>query len=174
MLSNEHYICKNLNEYSTTSNPSCKSQLLTKEIRTLPSDCQIRLLYGDFEIWQKLNNNRWIYIYSKPTKLTVNCISESVKEIELFHTGIIELNKGCKAYANLIQLTTTDNLETNWSAPAIAFDLSSDDCCNKNKINLTKETLIPIKLNNIQLYDLNLAYVKLESLNDKITNNLNI
>lgn len=107
--------------------PSCESQLLTKVVRTLPSDCNTKLLYGNFEIWQKLTNNRWIYIYSKPTKLTVDCLSQRVNEFELINTGIIELDKGCKGYANLIQITATSKYATNWSASAINFDISDGE-----------------------------------------------
>lgn len=169
-LSNEHFICNDLNEYSTISNPSCESQLLTNVIRTLPSDCNSKMLYGNFEIWQKLTNNRWIYIYSKPTKLTVDCLNNNINEFLLKDTGIISLDKGCKGYANLIQITATNNLITNFTAPSIDFDITEDDCCNKDKINKTHNNFMlnPLHLGNIQLDDLNLASVKLNTIEKEI------
>lgn len=168
-LSKEHFICKEINEYSTISNPSCESQLLTKVIKTLPSDCNSKLLYGNFEIWQKLTNNRWIYIYSKPTKLTVDCLNNDIKEFQLKETGIVKLDKGCKGYANLIQITATSNLITNFSSPSIDFDITEDECCNREKINKSSDFMLnPLHIGNIQLDDLNLASIKLHTIQGNI------
>ena len=115
---------------------------MTKVIRTLPSDCESKVLYGNFEIWLKLTNNRWIYIYSKPTKLTIDCLNNQIQEYQLKDTGIVTLNKGCKGYAKLIQITATSNLITNFTSPAIDFDITEDDCCNKEKLNKTSNNFM--------------------------------
>lgn len=167
-LSNIHYICEDVNEYSSMSNPSCESQLMTKVLKNLPLECITKILYGQVEIWQKLTNNRWIYIYSKPTKLTIDCPSQDIKEHELQDTGIITLEKNCKGYANLIQITATGDITTNFTAPIINLDITKDDCCNEIKVNQTKQLLQPVKIGNIQLDDLNLASIKLHSVEEQI------
>lgn len=168
-LSPEHFICDGINEYSSHSNPSCESQLLTKILDSLPKECITKFMYGEVEIWQKLTNNRWIYIYSNPTKLTVDCPPKQITDFSLTNTGILSLDKDCKAYANLIQLMATGDIITNYTSPDINIDLVLDECCNDLKLNKTQHLFTPNNIGNIQLDDLNLASVKLHSIEEQIT-----
>ncbi|CAG9137712.1 unnamed protein product [Plutella xylostella] len=167
-LSREHFICDDVNEYSVISNPSCESQILTQIFKTLPKECNTKFIYGDVEIWQKLINNKWIYIYSKPTKLTIDCTNNDIKEYKLINTGIIQLDKNCKGYANLIQITATSDIISNFTSPSFDLDLTKDDCCNDIKLNKTKHLFTPINIGNVQLDDLNRASVKLHSIEEHI------
>lgn len=167
-ISSEHYICENVNEYSAVSNPCCESLMMTQVLKALPKECISKFMYGDVEIWQKLTNNRWIYIYSNPTKITIDCLNNNIQEYELRNTGIIELDKNCKGYANLIQITAKSDIITNFTSPSFDLDLTKDDCCNDFKLKQTEHIFISAKIGNIQLDDLNLASVKLHSIEEAI------
>lgn len=86
----------------------------------------------------------------------------------LFKIGLLTLDRNCKAYANLIQLTATNGIITNFTAPIPDLDLTKDDCCNEKKLNKTKHLFTPANIGNVQLDDLTLASVKLHSIEEHI------
>ncbi|KAL0860203.1 hypothetical protein ABMA27_010510 [Loxostege sticticalis] len=114
VLKNNYYLCKLGSVHSLVSNPICEVTILTE--------------------YQKLNNNRWIYVLSDISKLSVNC-NDQIVDYDLIGTGILKLQKGCKAYHKLLQFIATNEYQSNIYLPSLNFNIIEDDCCSKKTIN---------------------------------------
>lgn len=90
----DHLICPFVPVLSNINNPSCETKLLTEVTVSLPETCNSKLLYGSINLWQKLHDGKWIYVQSKPNKLTVKC-KNGINDYTLSGTGIISLNNDC-------------------------------------------------------------------------------
>lgn len=164
VINNEHSICPLESIFSTISNPSCETKLLTEVTLSLPTECNSKLLYGLIDIWQKLTNNRWIFVQSKSNKLTVKC-NEHVQDFPILGTGILSLSEDCIGYSKTIQLvpSSIQNVMLN-NQFRIDFDITNDDCCNKETFNHTVPLLSPISLSNVDFDSLKHSYKQLDNL----------
>lgn len=172
--------CKNVNsEYeicplpailSTINNPTCESKLLTEVTLSLPDICDLKIIYGIINIWQKLNDGRYIYVQSKANKLTVKCSNnDEIKDYTLQGTGILSLKNDCVAYFQTLQFYPTHNYKTVLpNQLSIDFNIVEDDCCKYKIVNNTYNSITPISLSNIDLESLKLAYHKLDNLKQQI------
>ncbi|XP_047538689.1 uncharacterized protein LOC125072207, partial [Vanessa atalanta] len=150
-VSVQNYICSIMNVFSSSANPSCESELLSKVLTQLPKECKTEFLYGNLDIWKTLNNNRWIFVQSIPTKLSIDCAKSQLAEIKIVGTGIVKLPNHCKAYCKNTKLYTNNNV-FNISSPLSSFtnfNLIDDLCCNLSKFKETVSNAPPIKPNYI-------------------------
>ncbi|XP_026318852.1 uncharacterized protein LOC113229467 [Hyposmocoma kahamanoa] len=148
-LTNDDSICPLTNVYSTSTNPSCETRLLTEVVLSLPIECDSKLLYGNINIWQKLRNNKWIFVQSKSTKLNVRC-NNDIKDYSIVGTGILELRKNCIAYCKTFQFIPS----TTSSFTEI--------------LNKSIPLLSPLSLSNIDLDSLKQASHQLDGLEHEI------
>ncbi|XP_026744653.1 uncharacterized protein LOC113505986 [Trichoplusia ni] len=155
---------------STLSNPNCESKLLTEVTLSMPPDCNSKILYGEIDIWQKLQNNRWIYVQSRSTKLTIRC-NDDINDYSLTGTGIVKLSTNCIGYSKTIQLNPTMSYSFMVKSPLdISFDITADDCCKKDVFNKSLLSLEPIHLSNINLDSLKHASREMDNLESQINN----
>lgn len=167
-ISNDNSICPLESIYSTLANPSCETKLLTEVTLTLPSECNSKLIYGLIDIWQKLENNKWIFVQSKTNKLTIKC-NEQLKDYSISGTGILTLDEQCIGYSKTIQLTPSTSVSTQINNQfKIDFSITEDDCCDKEIVNKTVSLLSPVSLTNIDLDSLKYSYRKLDNLEQNI------
>lgn len=50
--------------------PVCETKLRPKMLKSLPSDCQTRIISAQLEIWHPLSLNQWLFIVSQPATAT--------------------------------------------------------------------------------------------------------
>lgn len=167
-INNLYSICPYISTYSTIYNPICETKLLTDVNLKLPAECNYKLIYGHIDIWQNVNNNKWIYVQSEPTKLTVKCDDE-IKDTQLSGTGVITLPANCVGFCKTIQLTPSSTKTISVASQLeINFDITLDDCCKRDIFNDSVHLLSPITLTNIDLESLTHASHKLDSLEKEI------
>lgn len=169
VLQSKYYLCKLGNVYSVMTNPICEVTILTQYVNKMPESCSYKIVLGNIDIWQKISNNRWIYVQSDITKLTVNCDHQIVKDYEIIGTGILKVPKNCKAYHKLLQFIPTNEHTTTLYLPSPNFDIIHDDCCAKSKFNHSLPLLTHIKLSDINLDSLQYASHKLNQVNEELT-----
>ncbi|KOB64113.1 fusion protein, partial [Operophtera brumata] len=68
-----NFICDITSVYVADSKPTCESELLTKVISEIPKQCETKFIFGELDIWKPLINNKWIFIQSKPNKISIDC-----------------------------------------------------------------------------------------------------
>lgn len=150
VISNQCYVCELTSVFSTIANPTCETTLMTEVVHKLPSLCQVRLVQGHIDVFQKLTNSRWIFVQSEPGKGHFSCENDHNKYDEiLLGTGIMFLPQGCKAFYKALQFTASQTLETNVSSLISNFNLIEDDCCEKERLNKTLSRLPFAKLPSI-------------------------
>lgn len=162
---NQIYICKDLEPLSMQDLPTCETEMLCKIINKLPQQCETRLIHGNIDTWQELKGNKWLFVKSQPTKLTLECDSH-ISEYKLLGTGTIYVNPDCKAYCRDKVLTSKPSYNIT-TAPVISdFNLINDPCCDKSKFLSIKSNLKPLKL-----YDMHLEKLVSTS-NDQVLSNI--
>lgn len=170
IISNDYSICNLVSVYSCIINPNCESRLLTEVILTLPKECETKLLYGDIDIWQKLNNNKWIFVQSNVNKLTVKCDND-ISDHSIVGTGYVKLTENCIGYSKTIQLIPSSSYSILMNSLLdIKFDITSDDCCNKETLNKTLPRLSPLSISKINLDSLHYATRQMDNLENEINN----
>lgn len=167
-VNQEYIICPQPSILSTINNPSCETKLLTEVTLSLPEICDSKVIYGNINVWQKLNDGRYIYVQSKANKLTMKCNSK-ITDYIVQGTGILSLENDCIAYFQTLQFHASHNFETVLpSQLSINYNIIEDDCCKYNLLNESSPTLTPITLSNIDLESLKLASHKLDHLENEI------
>lgn len=145
------YLCIN-DVYSTSSTPICESEIITKVLNTVPKQCETKFLHGNIEIWQQLQNNKWIFVMSQKSKLSVDCQNGQNSEIDIFGTGILTLPNTCTGYCKDSILTPRfDTFVESRNVEPSSFDLINDSCCNYEKFKQIQSHLPPLDVKNSNL-----------------------
>lgn len=169
-ITNDYSICTLTSIQSTNSNPCCETKLLTEVVLSLPNECDKRLLYGRIDIWQRINDNKWIYVQSNNNKLTVKC-GDDIKDYPIIGTGLLKLTSDCIGYSKTLQfIPSTTTTFTYKNQFVIDFDITQDDCCRKEMLNKTIPLLSPLSLSNIDLDSLQHASNQLDHLEKEMNN----
>lgn len=167
-VNKEYMVCPMAPILSTINNPICETKLLTEVTLALPEICDSKIIYGNINVWQKLNDGRYIFVQSKPNKLTLKC-DDNINDYILQGTGILSLEKNCIAYFQTLQFVPFTNYKTILPAQILLnYNIVEDDCCKYNLVNETYQSLSPITLSNIDLESLKFASHKLDHLEDQI------
>lgn len=167
-IDNRNYICEVISIFSMSEYPTCESELLSKVSKKIPVQCETKFIYGNLRIWKALVNNRWIYIHSVPTQLSIDCNKQPENTVTLLGTGIVSLPNYCTAFSSSVRLIPIRNSLINISIAPVSsdFDLINDSCCNENKI---KQLLL---LNNVSPISLINADLDNIDINNQISNSL--
>lgn len=168
VINSNYYLCKLVNVQSSVGNPICETIILTEHVKRIPDSCSYKLILGEIDLWQRLVNNKWIYVQSDVTKLSINC-NGNLEDHDIIGTGILRLPKHCKAYHKLLQFIPAQEFETKIYIPHPDFNIIVDDCCSKAKLNNSMPYLTPVKLSHINLDYLQYASHKLNQANDELS-----
>lgn len=165
-VNDEYRICPLPSVLSTTNNPTCETKLMTDVTQTLPKMCESRVIYGNINLWQKLNNGSYIYVQSKPNKLNVKCSGNTqTNDYTIQGTGILKLEKGCVAYFQTLQFKPSLTYMTTLPSQVnVNFNIIEDDCCKFILENSSSHMLTPITLDNVNLESLKSASDKLDQM----------
>lgn len=169
------YLCEITDVYAVLNNPSCEIEIITKALTTLPENCPVKVLLGDMDIWHKLNNNKWVFVQSKPTKLSIEC-NQNVSDLIISGTGVLNLPTDCVGFHKNFKLVTKVYPKSYVPAVSSNFDIINDDCCNRvnqldNNISIPKIKII--NLDNLKSIK-GMSDLSMEDLNEiKDPNNFN-
>lgn len=155
VLSPAEYLCEIPITFKTDSNPSCESELLSKTITDIPIQCNTKIIHGKISTFKMLSGNRFIYIQSELTKLSLDCQGlNQIQELDMFGIGILSIPRNCIGYCKGTTLLPKYNNVLNLTSPINLpdFNLITSNCCRID--NLTN-SISPIHLKNINLDDMN-------------------
>lgn len=151
-----NYICEVSSVYALDAKASCESEMLTKVVKTLPSQCETKTLFGHLDLWKQINYNKWIYVQSDPTRITIDCKNSNVHENTVHGTGILYIPQGCTGYCRsttFISKPYYNNVTIQVNR--LDFDLIKDNCCNLAAVQKL-DNVSPVSLQNIDLDNLHL------------------
>ncbi|CAK1595947.1 unnamed protein product [Parnassius mnemosyne] len=146
------YLCDVVDVATISNNIPCEIEIMTKALISIPDNCPFRLISGDLDIWHKLYNNKWIFVQTKPTKLSVEC-SNNLTEYTLSGTGLLTIPPDCVAFHKNLKLEI--KLYPSISVPGIYsdFNIINDSCCklsNLNKFSFNLTSSINVKTMNLE------------------------
>lgn len=146
-----NYICEVADSSSVSGNPTCEIEIITKAITSLPENCQFRFIYGDIDIWHKLNNDKWIFVQSKPTKISIECKNNvRTSEFIISGTGVLNIPFECVAYNKNFRLVRKIYPRIEIPSVSSDFNILNDSCCSLSRFNAIKS--IPVlKIKNVNL-----------------------
>lgn len=153
-------LCSNLFAYPIDNNAICEARLF-KNLETLPENCQTSFIISQGYNVQKLQENTWLVINAEPLHVTINCPKKSSKTEIITKNSIIKLQPSCYAFVGTTKIQASSNtiLDVKDNSHPIQIPY---ECCNDlpDKANLPK--LKPLKLNNLNTEDLEIAKHKLD------------
>lgn len=159
-------LCKNVIPLSL-ENPPCEIEIIAK---LSTNNCKpVMMQFEDYNI-VNLKKNKWMAIISSTLPIVSSCPNEATKTQLIKQSSIIAMQPKCTAYIGATQIYAEEEKSSNYSEtdiiPQVPFE-----CCEEIK-NKNPVKLKPIKINNINLDELNTAAHKLTEQEDML-NELN-
>lgn len=155
-INSEFFLCEVSVVLLTIGNPTCESDLLTKTISAIPTQCVTKTILGELDIWKPLRNNRWIFVQSRPNKISIDCDNAELREVIVFGTGILHTPKQCMVYTKNVRLISSNSVvNISIPVPSLDFSIINDSCCKLDTKSDSVNTVSPVLLQNIDLGDLN-------------------
>jgi len=107
-----YYMCHAPEIRFTTTGQECATAiLLTTDRNQPPSSCHVRSLYSDLQIFHKILGNRWLFISSEDTRITLDWMeTQRLQDINIKGRGILSLEEGCRAITPIGILTAVAEL----------------------------------------------------------------
>lgn len=170
IIDSRYRICEITDVFPSGTNPSCESELMSKVINKLPVQCETKFIYGIIDTWKPLANNRWIYVQSQLSKLSIDCNNLELFETNILGTGILNIPSNCTAYCKSARLLPKyKNLNVSIPLYKTDFNLINDSCCSVNKFNNIAPSVTPLKLQNLDLDKINInPTLILDSMSQKV------
>lgn len=159
-------VCNDITVYDSDTRPICELQILFSVTNKIPSICTTSTFSADFNTFQPLGNNQWLYILTNATQCILQCDNQ-VSHHNIHGTGIINLQENCKLHTGYSTLSAQRTKEDNVTHPIIIPDIRTDDCFEDIK-NLPTANLLPISINEVPLDTLNTLKHQLDKHNDEI------
>lgn len=154
IIENQFFLCPSTNIYSSTANPSCESEMLSKVLTSVPSQCETRFIQGNIEIWQQLNNGKWIFVISQKSQISIDCPKEDIYETNIIGTGMLNIPADCTGYCKETHLVPKKDNKINVKPFRPDFNLINDSCCNNAKFEELKSNVPITKIKNVNLESL--------------------
>ncbi|KAJ8715143.1 hypothetical protein PYW08_005124 [Mythimna loreyi] len=169
-VNGEYNICPLPAILSTMNNPTCETKLMTDITQSLPKMCESKVIYGNINLWQKLNDGRYIYVQSKPNKLSIKCPDNTqTKDYTIEGTGILTLGKDCVAFFQTLRFKSSETYVTRLpSQITIDFNIVEDNCCKFKLVNSSTHMLASITLDDVDLESLKSQSAKLDQMEENI------
>lgn len=159
-LSPRRKLCSELYAYPIDTNAVCEVQLL-KNIRSLPENCRSSIIFSEGYNVQRLETNTWLVIVSEPLHITVSCISMETKTLVLNHNSIVKLQPDCSAFIGISKVQAEPlnviNISDNAHPVLIPYN-----CCETFPEKPMTPKLKPLKLDHINMEELDIANHKLD------------
>lgn len=152
IVNSNHYLCDVRISYSVAATPCCETEIISKVLTSIPEICKTKFFHGQVNIWQTLQNNKWLYVMSEKSKLNIECNNvNQLTEIDISGSGILYLPRGCVAYCKDTQLISQDNVNILLKPIETNLNIINDSCCNRLSFNNMIPNLPPISLKNVNL-----------------------
>lgn len=172
-LNQREKICPELLPYPIDSEAICEAQLL-RGSNSLPKTCTVSLLLAKGYNVKELDHNFWLITVSEPLPITINCERKEIKTEIIQMNSLLRMQPYCNAFVGSTRIHGKPIVEkyanvTYRNHPVmIPFN-----CCQHISSNLHIPDLRPLKLNKIDMEDLNIAQHKLNEYSEELDRLIN-
>ncbi|KAG7302377.1 hypothetical protein JYU34_013886 [Plutella xylostella] len=161
-------VCNRVPVYNYNTRPICEMAILLSYTHNLPNICEVTTFSASINTFQRISANKWIYILNRKTPCVLQC-GDQTSHHELNDAGILSLQEGCKLFSTFITLTTTKEESMNITHPVVTVDISANCLTDVENIPPTPE-LLPIRINNVPLENLQSMKDELKQYSNKLKN----
>lgn len=158
-LSVRQKLCSELYAYPIDSNAVCEAQLL-KNVRSVPENCRSSVIFSEGYNVQRLGTNAWLVIISEPLHVTINC-DKITKTLVLKQNSIVKLQTDCSAFIGITKVQAEPSKFLNISDNSHPI-LIPYNCCESFPEKPKIPQLKPLKLDHINMEELDVAHHKLD------------
>lgn len=153
-------LCSNLFAYPIDNDAACEARLF-RNLKSLPENCQTSLLFSKGYNVQELEADMWLIIISEALQITINCPKRSSVTELIFKNSILKLQPGCSSFIGItkVQASSKDISESNQNPHPVLIPY---DCCTDLPDKPKLPNLKPLKLNNLNVEELEVAKHKLD------------
>lgn len=104
----DNYLCNQVFIHHSRNINNCIMHLIKGE--TSHESCDIHIFKLTHELWyHTTQSNKWLYVIPVTTHIKINC-GQDTKILKISNTGLLTLNRKCKAFTNEITLYTKDDV----------------------------------------------------------------
>ena len=165
-------LCSNLVPYPIDTDAICEAQILKNPV-LLPKTCKSSLVLAKNYNIQELEDNTWLILISDPLTVTIKCQNQEANTEIIYKTSILQLTINCNAYVGNTKIQPKLNQGSEFISTFHTISVPYD-CCQHLPENVKdKLKLQPLKLNNFNTENLDIAKHKLEQYSrdlDNLTN----
>lgn len=165
----ETYLCEITDVYAVLNNPSCEVEIITQALSSIPENCPYNFIFGDVDIWHRLNNNKWVFVQTKPSKLSIEC-NHSVFEFVISGTGILNIPSQCTAFFKNLKLVARTYPKINVPSVYSDFNIINDSCCSFNRIRKISIDIPTPKIKSVSLDNLKTFKIVSDEIIDNLKN----
>ncbi|CAH0697008.1 unnamed protein product [Spodoptera exigua] len=159
-------VCRDIIVYNSDTRPVCELQILLSVSNDIPTICTTTTFAAHINTFQRLENNRWLYILSNATQCILQC-NNQVSHHNIYGSGIITLETNCKLHTGYSTLSAHQIKEDNITFPIIVLDIRTEDCFEETEDHHFPN-LLPISINENPLDSLNNLKHQLDKHNEEI------
>lgn len=117
-------VCRDIIVYNSDTRPVCELQILLSVSNDIPTICTTTTFAAQINTFQRLENNRWLYILSNATQCILQC-NNQVSHHNIYRSGIITLEKNCKLHTGYSTLSAHQSKEDDIIFPTSELKIAS-------------------------------------------------
>lgn len=159
-LAVRHKLCSELYAYPIDTNAVCEAQLL-KNFNSVPNNCRSSIIFSEGYNVKKLEPNTWLVIIAEPLRVTVNCAKMDTKTITITKNSVLRLQNECSAFIGITKVQAESKKTFNFTDNSHPVTIPYN-CCNSIKTKISIPELKPLKLENLNFEELDIANHKLD------------
>lgn len=165
-------ICPDLLPHPVDSNAACEAQLLGPQFK-LPLNCVSLTLSTTGYNVQEVKANTWLVSTAEAVPIIVKCEEEDKPLSKMItSSSLVHLEPKCSAYIGSTRIQSrrysVSKIEYNHHPILVPFN-----CCSKLPSKTTLPNLKPLKLNKLNVEDLNIAHHQLNKYSEELDNLMN-
>ncbi|XP_074026487.1 uncharacterized protein [Leptinotarsa decemlineata] len=166
-------ICSDLLPYPIDSEAICEAQLL-RRLTVLPKTCQSSLIYATEYNIQELSLNLWLITISEVLPITINCENMEPVTRVIKTNSLLKLQPGCSSFVGSTRIHSKYFVDryknVTYKNHAVRIPYS---CCDHLPEKRHLPELKPLKLNKINVDELNIAQHKLNQYSEELDKLIN-
>lgn len=135
----------------------------------LPRTCQTSVVFAKDYSVQELNLNRWLISASDPLPVTIKCGNRDIVTQIISNNSILRLQPECTSFIGSTRIRAQKLVEAyeniTYSNHPVTIPFQ---CCDRFPDKIHLPDLKPLKLNKLDVEDLNIAHHKLNQYSDEL------
>lgn len=166
-------ICSDVLPYPIDSEAICEAQLL-RNPSNLPKTCHVTVLLTQGYSVRQIDANLWLITVSDQIPVTVKCEGREMKTQIVNSNSLLKLQPLCNAFIGSTRVHAKPLVEKYQNVTYNSHPVTIPyDCCQHIREKPHIPDLKPLKLNKIDVEDLNLAQHKLDRYSEELDELLN-